>query len=94
MNDPIKVIWKYKNNNRRVQYNMYIFIGNQTGDIDPVLNKIEKLNLYDSLIKLNKSEHKQISEKYGERWYEKFFIHITLTLLWLRLEILVPCRKN
>ncbi len=36
MNDPIKVIFKYKNNNRRVQYHMYIFVGNIPNNIYPI----------------------------------------------------------
>ena len=33
MNDPVKVIWKFKNNNRRVQYLTYVFIGDISNDI-------------------------------------------------------------
>ena len=82
MNDPIKVIWKYKNNNRRVQYQTYIFVGGFTKDIDDILEKIKDLNFYNTLIKLTKDEHKRISERYGEKWFEKFFntYHINFTL--------------
>ena len=27
MDDPIKIIFRYKNNNRKIQYHKYIFIG-------------------------------------------------------------------
>ncbi len=27
MNKPYKIIWKYKNENKRTQYNTYIFLG-------------------------------------------------------------------
>ena len=37
MEDPIKLIWKYKNINRRTQYHQYIFIGNVN---TPALMKI------------------------------------------------------
>ena len=52
MNDPIKIIWKYKNDNRRTQYLVYIFIGNITKSIKKILDKIKDLNLYDTLIQL------------------------------------------
>ena len=39
MNDPIKIIWKYKNNNRRTQYNTYIFIGDVSKSIKKILDK-------------------------------------------------------
>lgn len=74
MNDPIKIIWKYKNDNRRVQYNTYIFIGNQVPhDIQKSLDKIINLNFYDALITLNKTEHKKLEEFYGAEWYNKFY---------------------
>ena len=49
MNDPIKVIWKYKNNNRRQQYLIYIFLGEVPANIMKILKKIENLNFYDTL---------------------------------------------
>ena len=82
MFDPIKVIWKYKNNHRRIQYNTYIFIGKQSDDIIKILNKIHDLSLYDSWISLNKSEIKKLEELYTEFWYKKFFnmYHINYTI--------------
>ena len=38
MDDPIKIIFKYKNNNRRTQYHTYIFIGDQPKNITDILN--------------------------------------------------------
>ena len=29
MKNPVKIIHKFKNNNRRIQYKIYIFIGSQ-----------------------------------------------------------------
>lgn len=86
MNDPVKIIWKYKNDNRRVQYNTYIFIGNQVPtDIQKSLDKIVNLNFYDALITLNKTEHKKLEEFYGVEWYNKFYntyhIHHTLQMI-------------
>ena len=74
MNDPIKLIWKYKNNNRRVQYNKYIFIGDIVPkDIMKILEKIEDLDFYETLFKLHKNEYNKLESFYGEKWYDKFF---------------------
>ena len=86
MNDPIKLIWKYKNDNRRIQYNTYIFIGNKVPhDIQKSLDKIENLNFYDALINLNKSDHKRLEDFYGDEWYNKFYntyhVHSTIQII-------------
>ena len=73
MNQPIKIIWKYKNNNRRIQYSQYIFIGETSTNIMKILNKIKDLNFYDSLLALSKEEYKSLEKKYGEEWYKYFF---------------------
>lgn len=73
MNDPIKIIWKYKNTNRRVQYSTYIYVGKVPEDIMSILNKIAEKNLYDSLIFLPKTELKKLEDYYGLYWYTKFF---------------------
>lgn len=86
MNDPVKILWKYKNDNRRVQYNTYIFIGNKVPiDIQKSLDKIINLNFYDSLITLNKTEYKKLEDFYGVEWYNKFFntyhVHHSIQLI-------------
>jgi hypothetical protein len=86
MNDPVKIIWKYKNDNRRVQYNTYIFVGNQVPhDIQKSLDKIINLNFYDALISLNKTEHKKLEDFYGNEWYNKFYntyhVHHSIQLI-------------
>ena len=54
MNCPIKVIHKYKNNNRKIQYNVLIFVGNLVSDnIIKIFKKIKDKNLYDALTELN-----------------------------------------
>ena len=86
MDDPIKVIWKFKNNNRRVQYLTYVFIGNLADDVSKPLEKIRELNLYDSFIQLSKGDYKKLEDKYGDRWFEKFFntYHINFTIEQIR----------
>jgi len=74
MTDPIKIIWKYKNNNKRIQYNTYIFLGNIVPtNIQTILNKITDLNLYDTWISLSKEEYKKLESYYGDLWYTCFF---------------------
>jgi len=86
MNDPVKVIWKFKNNNRRVQYLTYVFIGDVPSDIKKPLDKIKDLNLYDTFIQLSKAEYKKLEDKYGNRWFNKFFntYHINFTIEQIR----------
>ncbi len=73
MTDPIKLIWKYKNNNRRSQYAMYIFVGDVAKPIKKILDKIADLNFYDSLLNLTKEEYKQLEKLYSDKWYNKLF---------------------
>lgn len=39
MDDPIKIIYKVKNNNRKNQYHVYIFLGNL---VDQTIQKLLK----------------------------------------------------
>lgn len=82
MNDPIKVIWKYKNKHRRIQYHTYIFIGPTPNEIMKILDKITDLSLYKTWIELNKNELSALEKRYGDRWYYKFFnsYHISNTI--------------
>lgn len=82
MNDPIKIIHKYKNNNKRIQYHTYIFVGNVPSDIDKILELIKDKQFYETLISLSGSEFKQIVDFYGDFWYTKLFntYHIADTL--------------
>nr|QFG74755.1 MAG: hypothetical protein [Megaviridae environmental sample] len=76
MNNPIKIIHKYKNNNRREQYFVYIFIGSEIPPyILDILNSIKNKNFYDSLTFLSKKNISKLSEYYGEFWYNKFFLN-------------------
>ena len=82
MNEPIKIIHKYKNHNRKIQFNVLIFVGNLISDpINKVLQKIKNKNLYDSLIEINERDIDLINKEYGIKWYKYFFIdkHINHT---------------
>ena len=74
MNNPIKLIYKYKNLNKRIQYQLFIFIGFKISpDIKTILEKIRNLNFYDSLIELNLKEYQKLENYYGKFWFKKFF---------------------
>ncbi|AGF85236.1 hypothetical protein QJ854_gp546 [Moumouvirus goulette] len=74
MDDPIKIIHKYKNNNGRVQYHINIFIGDIVDDnCMRILKKIKDMDLYTSLTSLDSREIEILEKNYGEYWYEKFF---------------------
>ena len=82
MNDPIKIIHKFKNQNRKNQYNVLIFVGNILSDTtNKVLKKIKDKNLYNTLIDLNNRDLEILNKDYGDKWYQKFFInkHINYT---------------
>jgi hypothetical protein len=71
---PIKIIHKYKNNNRRIQYTIYIFIGSTIDDsIDAILESIKKKNLFDTFNILSKNKIEQLESIYGTDWYKCFF---------------------
>jgi len=75
MKDPIKIIHKFKNNNRRIQYKVYIFIGSLVPkNIMNILDIIIDKDFYTSLNILSNSDYQQLEQFYGEYWYEKFFI--------------------
>ena len=83
MNDPIKLIWKYKNNNKKIQYNVCIFVGSLLDkNIKLILNKISELSFYDTLINIHNDEYKQMEQQYGTNWYNFFFntYHINNTI--------------
>merc|ERR1712196_51346 len=75
MDDPIKLIYKFKNNNNRIQYHLFIFIGFIIDDkIKKILNKIKEMDFYQVLTELSKDDYKELIKFYGNKWIFKFFI--------------------
>jgi len=75
MKDPIKIVHKFKNNNRRIQYKTYIFVGSLVPeDIIKILEIIKKKDFFTSLVLISIKQYNLLSDYYGERWYEKFFL--------------------
>jgi len=71
---PIKIIHKYKNNNRRIQYNVYIFIGSFIDkEVDDILENIKNKSLFDTLSTLSKVKMDLLISTYGDYWYQSFF---------------------
>lgn len=86
MEDPLKIIWKFKNNNRRTQYHIYIFVGPVSKDISTILDKISELSFYDTLVGIHKTEYKKMETQYGQKWYMLFFntYHINSSVYLIR----------
>ena len=75
MKDPIKIIHKFKNNNKTIQYKVYIFIGSLIPtEIMNILDTIIDKDFYITLNTITKTEYKILETFYGEFWYDKFFI--------------------
>ncbi len=82
MDDPVKLIYKYKNINKRTQYQLFIFLGYLIDDdIIKILKKIKDLNFYDTIMELSNKEIEKITNTYGKFWYMKFFLldHLELS---------------
>lgn len=71
--DPIKVIFKFKNDNRKNQYQTYIYVGTLGQRYEQIFSRIEKLSLYETLKEITIEEEKILSNGFGEAWYQKFF---------------------
>lgn len=87
MEDPIKIIFKYKNNNRRVQYHTYIFVGSLVPkNIMKILNRIKNLSLYETFMEISVKENNKLKKHYGLKWYTLFFntYHILYTMEQIR----------
>ena len=75
MKNPLKIIHKFKNNNRRIQYKVYIFIGNIIDEsLMKILNNIQDKDLLTTFNLLSSKEIKELESFYGKKWYEFFFI--------------------
>lgn len=74
MDDPIKIIHKYKNNNGRIQYGIYIFIGDIFEEsFKRLLKKVKDMDLYTALVSIDIKERDAFIKHYGDFWYEKLF---------------------
>jgi hypothetical protein len=75
MNDPIKIIHKFKNDQRREQYKLYIFVGYLIPDnILEILNTFKNKPFIKTLLDITIKNYKILADYYGNLWYNKFFI--------------------
>ena len=82
MDDPIKIIFKYKNNNRKLQHHIYVFIGDVPNNIMKILLNIQDKSLFDGLISISDTDKSILTEYYGDKWYTYFYntYHIIFTI--------------
>ena len=74
MKNPVKIIHKFKNNNRRIQYKIYIFIGSQVPkNIMEILDNFSQRDFFTTMNTLSQKDYKIIEEYYGKNWYDYFF---------------------
>lgn len=74
MKNPIKLIYKYKNLNRRIQYQLFIFVGfNIPENIKKILLKIKDLNFYKTIMTLEIKEIENLIKYYDKDWFKKLF---------------------
>jgi len=75
MKDPIKIIHKFKNLNRKVQYIVYIYLGSLVPEnILEILEFIKSKDLYVTLNTITKKDYNELEKYYGIYWYRYFYI--------------------
>ena len=57
LNKPFKIIYRYRNDNRKFQYNYYIFLGNVPNNIRRIIIKIKTNSLSQNFIKILKNTY-------------------------------------
>jgi hypothetical protein len=74
MKDPIKIIHKYKNNVRSIQYKIYIYVGSLVPkDIIAILEYFKNKDFLSTLLNITKTDYKEIEKYYGNFWYDYFY---------------------
>ena len=71
---PFKIIYKYRNANRKFQYFYYIFLGNIPTSIKRIISKIIDMSLIDTLLELSPDEIILLEKYYDIYWYENLFL--------------------
>ena len=95
MKDPIKLIHKFKNNNRQIQYIIYIFIGSLVPDnILNILKNFTNKNYYLTLNTISTKDYKLMEEYYGEYWFNFFFTMAHIKNQIKQIEIDITKKKH
>lgn len=71
---PFKIIYKYRNINRKFQYFYYLFLGNIPSSIKKIINKFIDLSFIDTLLELTIDDISILEKYYDVYWYENFFV--------------------
>jgi hypothetical protein len=71
--EPKKVIFKYKNEKRKIQNLIYIYVGNIGLNYKNIFDKIKNYDLHTTLLKLTQKEIKELTNAYGNLWITYFF---------------------
>ena len=69
----IKLIYKYKNNNRKDIFLTYIYVGSSGKNCEKILKKIENLDLFNTIMTLSPDEEIKIKKLLGNEWISKLF---------------------
>lgn len=79
---PMKIIYKYKNENKKIQNLLYIYVGKEGLEYESIFKKIKKLNLFDTFMSLTSKEIKKLEQGFGKTWFACFFntYHISFIL--------------
>jgi len=62
---PYKVIYRYRNNNRKIQYCYYIFLGNIPNAIKRIITKINDSTFIQALLQLSPDEINILEDFYN-----------------------------
>lgn len=92
--EPVKVIYKYKNANRKTQYLTYIFVGALGKKHQSILSRIENLNIYNSLLEITCEEELKLAKDFGDLWITKFFNIYHICAFVNQLETNETMKKN
>jgi hypothetical protein len=71
--EPIKILFQYKNNNKKTEYETYIFVGFIGNRYKEIFDKIKDLDIYETLKTISIDDEKKLSKGFGDFWITKFF---------------------
>jgi len=71
--EPIKIIYQYRNNNRKIEYDIFVYVGIIGARYKSILERIKDLDIYGTLKEITIDEERKLSRIFGEFWIAKFF---------------------
>jgi len=71
--EPIKLIYQYRNNNRKIEYEIFVYVGLIGIRYKSILERIKDLDIYNTLKEITLDEERKLSRIFGEFWIAKFF---------------------